>query len=203
MLQVSYAARPLPSQVKVYCDTSYLLDLYAGALIAAGKNLGLSTTQLNRVQAVTSFAADARTQNVEFVTSIFAVEEAFNKLVFQHVNAAAARAVPPIKGWKAFRAAEPAAFVAALTAGRAEVRAFNLLLKSHSIDVLCFGRQPSRSVPVLEHAVIVFAEMLLQLYPVDGMDAFHYATMRRFNIAHAAASDRDWMAFPHGTLFTN
>ena len=201
MRAVLYTARPIAPGGTIYCDTSFLLDLFAEYLASSGRPPILSSRQANRARQAKSFFDDAKTLGVTFLTSVFAVEEGMHILLVRDINTAM-KSAGSYLNWKDFRRSDPAGFTAALNLGRRAMLEFETLLKLLAIDVLAMGKQPPPKPPVLEAHVIADAKLLLSGVEVDAMDAFQFVTMRRFDIDRAASSDVDWLMFPSGTLYT-
>lgn len=201
MHRIAYTDRPPPPAPRVYCDTSFLLDLYSHSRITRGLPARITGTQRQRLLHVRAFVNEAKNNGTVFVSSIFAVEEAFQKLLFQPVYEAMQQHATRFNKWKDFRTGDQAGFQQAIGFGRGFVVEFDSLIQQENIEILQFGRQTAQ-LSVLEHQVISFAREILRLYDTEAMDAFHYAVMRRFGITHAASSDVGWLAFPNGTLIT-
>lgn len=155
-----------------------------------------------RAEQAASFLRDGQAQGIRFVTSMLAIEEAFHQVYMKFLRQEMRGQTPPLSKWKDLRMANRPAFDRALGHGRKLLELLDAYIKASAIDVLTFGRQPDGRPAVLEHQVISFVRACLSRYEVDCMDAFQFAAMRRFGIQHAASSDRDWLSFPSGTLFT-
>lgn len=201
MVGVAYAKRPITVRGLVYCDTSFLLDIFSHDASTRGRKPKVLVGQAARAKRAADFRVDASSLGVVFITSIFAVEEAFHKLLSVPILKAANLAGH--KDWKVFQSVEPTLFAAAVDVGRNAIVAFDLFLAMSNIDVLAMGRQPYPKPPILEAQVQKLMKMYLLKYEVEAMDALHYATMRKFSILAAASSDRGWLQFSRGTLFTD
>lgn len=183
----------------IYCDTSFLLDLFARHLQNIGHSPDLSRKQ-ERITAASQFFFDAQADKRAFVTSIFGVEESFQALCFHFVREEVVAA--GLRSWKELRDQDLKRFSHALDAGRRLVHEFDVFLKEKEVDILALGQQPRGQPPILEAHIGADARMISAAVAVDVMDVFHYVTMLRFGIAIAASSDRDWLLFPTGKLIT-
>lgn len=194
----TYRARPSGLAARVYCDTSFVIDLFAYAHPTVLGSAGVRAR--SRVNDAQAFYVWAKGQGLEFYVSLLAIEEAYQLLLFTPVRAATSAG--RFKGWKDFRAADSAAFTASLKAGRQAVGTFNTFLRGSGLQLLTFGAGPFSGLLVREARVTRYARALIASYESDVMDAFHFALMRRAGIEVAAASDHDWTKFPFGTLIT-
>jgi hypothetical protein len=202
VLRIPYTARPIANDSRIYCDTSFLLDLFADDLRRRGSNLGLSGTVTARIQQVTTFFADASANGNKFFTSLLAIEEAFHALLSREIKVRMRRANPPFTNWKDFRVADRSSFDEALKVGRTLINDFDGFTKAKNIDVLSFAREPNVFNLILEQQVIAYGRGCLTSFEAECMDAFQFASMRRFGFQYAASSDPDWLIFPFGSLYT-
>jgi phytoene dehydrogenase-like protein len=201
MVGVAYAKRPVVAKGLVYCDTSFLLDNFAHQVVTDGRLPRLLKDQSARAKRASDFRKEAEQKGAVFVTSIFAVEEGFQKLLFAPIWAAASPG--GFRDWKKFRAADPTAFATAIDLGRHAVARFETFLKMAAIDLLFLGKQPPPNRPILESHLVAIMRLLIAKYEAEAMDTLHYAVMRRFRIPAAASSDTGWLQFSRGTLFTD
>lgn len=195
MNALTYADRPAALERVAYCDTSFILDLFAESRPAV-----LPSTSRARTRAALEFYVWARQKGVVFVTSFLAIEECYQKLLFSEVTLV--RRKYGHDNWKKLRIEKPSEFQAALSRGRAAVATFQTFMRGSGIELIAFGSGRFAHLLPREPRICLYARRLLARYETDAMDAFHYALLRRCRISLAVSSDRDWKEFPYGTLVT-
>ena len=199
MLTHTYRSRPAGLDRLAYCDTSFILDLFAHANPSA---LGSASAAAKaRTADAHGFYIWARLQGIQFYVSVFAIEEVYHKLLFLPINSYI-RSNAGYSSWKRLRAQDPTTFNALITIGRSAIGSFQNYVRGSGLALITVGAGPFSGIWLREARLCRYARALLALYDAEAMDAFHYALMRRCGITLAVSSDRDWTAFPHGTLIT-
>lgn len=194
----TYRARPKGLPGPAYCDTSFVVDLFA---YAHPKVIGgASVATRGRIKDAHAFYIWARGESLDFYVSILVIEEAYQLLLFSPIRTAAKAAT--LNSWKDLRAKRPSEFAKALADGRQAVAVFHNFMKGSGLQVLAFGDGPLVGRLLREPRTCRYARALLTGYEADVMDAFHFAVMRRAGLELAIASDSDWSNFPFGTLVT-
>lgn len=196
-----YASGPLPGLDSLYCDTSFLLDLFSSHLLTSNEPPVLTSRQRMRVDAAHAFFLRCQEADAQVLTSVFAIEEAFHVLLWQFVREDIRESHGRWKTWKQYRLQSADQFLVALESGREDLAEFDTWWRDAGILLLHAAQHPRGRV-VSELHTINDARTLLDRLEVDVMDAFHYSAMRRFGLANAASSDADWTEFPVGTLYT-
>ena len=195
-----YVSRPAGLVGPAYCDTSFVLDLFAHA--NPNHMTQASRASKQRATDAHAFYDWARLQGVDFYMSILVIEEAYGKLLFGPITQHLSSSRSGYRSWKELRNRDPAAFQSLITQGRQAVGTFQRFLQGIGIALITFGRGRFAGTTMNEHRICRYARAVLSLYETDAMDAFHYAIMRRCGWSLAIASDRDWTQFPIGTLVT-
>lgn len=189
MIRLSYSSRPPIVPKQVYCDTSFLHALY----MAENASRLHSLTPAGKRDAVAAQAMFnwGKSQGVEFVTSVLALEEEMNLMMRPVRDAATQRG---LRGWKELRGVDAATFIQLLTRSRAAIGRFNKFVESSGIRLIGGGRLHTTDETNLPRRVYWFARLLVVGYELDPMDAFHIALARYFRIEWAATADSDWEA---------
>ena len=197
----TYASGPLAGLDDLYCDTSFLLDIYAASLLTTAEPPVLSSRQEQRAEQADRFFRRCIGLGAQVVTSVLALEEAFHVLLWQFVREDINDSNGAWRNWKQYRAADTARFLEALDSGRQEMMDFDTFWRTEGI-LLLHGGQQLVGPPISELHLVNDARQLVDRLEVDVMDAFHYSAMRRFGLSNAASSDSDWAVFPSGRLYT-
>src|SRR5439155_23012974 len=140
MPALAYTARPSSLPPLIYCDSSFLFDLFGAADPArlAKYPMGVRT----RATDATTFFTWAKQHGVAFVTSLLALEEIHRVIVFNPINAELhkKRKVKGINTWKDLKAKKPAVFQQKLEDGRRMLSVFQRFFTALKIPLVMFGR---------------------------------------------------------------
>lgn len=199
MIVRSYADRTSLSG-PVYCDTSFLIDLFSVLTFPPASFSGLNPFVQARAKAAGGFYSWASAQRLELATSLLALEESYQTVLFSDIRQGARRARH--NTWKDWRTADPTAFRRALRAARGALNTFQSFFDASNISLITFGQGSFRRFVPRDPRIVGYARAILLRHEVDTMDAFHYALMRVARIDSAASSDGDWVSFPWGTVIT-
>lgn len=199
MIERRYADRT-PLLGPVYCDASFLLDLYTASGAPTANFMALNPFVRARATAAVAFQVWAQASGIGLCTSLLGVQECYHKMLFSNIKAGAGKAGH--RTWKDWRANDPAAFKLAMRQGRGALHNFHAFFQRSGIMLLSFGPITSIGVLPRDPRIVGYARAVLVRYDADTMDAFHYALMRVRGISTAASSDADWVSFPWGTVVT-
>jgi hypothetical protein len=184
----------------VYCDTSFLIDLFTALKVPPASFKSLNPFVQARATAAAGFYTWARSQSIELATSLLAIEEGYHTVLFSDLRLQSKKAHHA--NWKAWRGADPIGFKKAFGVGRGALTDFHSFFESSGIALITFGQGTfARFVP-RDPRIVGYARAILLRYEVDTMDAFHYSLMRVTRIETAASSDGDWAVFPYGTVIS-
>lgn len=190
MNKLLYTDRPPLRPAVVYCDTSFLFQLYIAA--DANRLAKLQGVEQQEARAAGLFFRWAKQKGVRFVASILALEEIANLLVLGPVREEATSR--NIRGWKALRRSDLATFTTLLARGRKAARRFHGFFVASEIRLVGGGRFSDSSSSNLPRRVYQFARLLLAKHELDAMDAYHIALARYCRIDWAASADADWFS---------
>lgn len=185
-----YTARPDPPPARVYCDASYLVDIFVLASPAGLKTL--SATRQTQAQSARDFYIWGKGRGISFTTSILTIEEIYRKVLVTPINEVMQKRSPRPTDWKEFRRQAPADFQAALARGRHQVGRFHSFLIGLALPLIIVGRSLLASEDSAAKRITRYARVLLSQHELDGMDAFHIAVARFAGIEWVATNDRDW-----------
>lgn len=189
-----------PLKGPIYCDASYILDLYTYAH-KAPSFAGIKPWLKARCLAAHGFYIWARVERVEFVTSFLALQECYHRFVFSEIKDEVQRR--GLRSWKDLKRDDQAEYNRLLARGRQHVGDFHTFFRGSGVSVMAFGSGALSQMLLREPRIARYARGILATCHVDTMDAFHYAIMRRAGIDVAASGDRDWHALPYGTIVSN
>lgn len=178
----------------VYCDASFLMDLFVDHVGPAN----LAGHLKNRAKNGHAFYIWARLQGVTFVTSFLALQECYHNVLFGELRTQWKTA--GYQSWKEYRRNDPAGFAATMSRARGILARFHTFFTVSGIKLVTFGTGTWTGLLLREPHLTRYARGVLATCHVDTMDAFHYAIMRRCRIDAAVSTDRDWTSLPKGTL---
>ncbi len=190
MAKIIFTDRPVTPPPIIYCDASYLLDLYQ-----ANSRVRLSSYKFaGRATDGHGFYLWGRLHAVRFVVSMLALEEVYNAVLFSEIRLEASRR--SLSGWKQLRATDAAAFAALLSRGRTSVQSFHRFFGGLGAELITVGRAVLSSDSFPASRISKYARVLLDKFELDGMDAYHIALARFCGVPCAATTDSDWERVP-------
>lgn len=191
MNKLLYTDRPPLRPKVVYCDTSFLFQIYMAA--DANRIAKLRRLEQSEARSARLFFEWASKQGVEFVASILTMEEIASILVLGPVKEEAGNRA--LRGWKSLRQSDPSTFATLLDRGRRAGRRFHSFIIGSGIHLVGGGRVADESSSSnLPRRVYHYARLLLAVHELDAMDAYHIALARYCRIDWAASADSDWFA---------